>query len=58
MVEDPTVIARREGDDLVVICPHCGEKHRHGAGGGYGHRIAHCSGRGTPAGRGYFLTEA
>ena len=26
-----------------VNCPFCEQKHKHGAGGGSGHRVAHCS---------------
>lgn len=37
---------------LVVLCPHCGEPHRHR---GFGHRLAHCD---EPAGRGYVLKDA
>ncbi len=48
----PQVVARKVGRHLVVICPHCQEDHRHGAGGGYGHRLAHCYPR---RGAGYYL---
>jgi len=59
MINDPTVVARRDGDQLVLDCPYCKDEHRHGAAGtklgaGDGHRIAHCS---PGAGKGYFLTE-
>lgn len=62
MIQDPEVTARRHGDQLVLVCPHCKDEHRHGAispkpGDGDGHRIAHCSSRGGAAGRGYFITE-
>jgi len=26
-----------------VICPFCGQKHKHGKGGGDGHRVADCN---------------
>ena len=34
---------------MVLLCPYCGELHRHG---GFGHRLAHCR---DPRGRGYVL---
>ena len=45
----------RDGINLVVKkCPYCGEEHWHGKG--YGHRVAHCTGRqGNSAG--YILVE-
>lgn len=52
---DPVVTAVRDGASLVITrCPHCGGRHTHGAAGGYGYRVAHCSdGRGL----GYVLEE-
>lgn len=45
--DTPIVEARREGDQLVIVCPHCGKKHYHGAGlnvgDGDGHRAPHCT---------------
>jgi len=35
----------------ALLCPFCGQKHRHG---GFGHRLAHCA---DPQGRGYVLVE-
>ncbi len=35
----------------MLLCPFCGQKHRHG---GFGHRLAHCA---DPQGRGYVLVE-
>jgi putative DNA primase/helicase len=35
----------------ALLCPFCGQKHRHG---GFGHRLAHCA---DPRGRGYVLVE-
>jgi hypothetical protein len=29
----------------IVLCPFCGKKHLHGAGGGLGLRISHCRDR-------------
>jgi hypothetical protein len=51
--EPPTVEVIRVRDprgDLLVLprCPHCGERHVHGAGskadcGDHGHRVSHCT---------------
>lgn len=35
--------------DLVVRCPYCGQRHRHGSGGGLGLRTLHC-GHDRPSG--------
>jgi hypothetical protein len=55
----PVLAARREPggttDTLVITCPYCGGDHRHGAGGGDGHRVAHCRVPGN--GLGYVLRE-
>lgn len=41
----PQVAARLVGTALMVAaCPYCDGRHRHGAGGGYGLRLAHCGG--------------
>lgn len=31
-----------DGKSLIIWCEHCNKNHWHGAGGGYGHRVAHC----------------
>lgn len=40
---------------LVVWCDWCRRWHQHGAGGGGGHRVAHCAHRGGPYRDGYVL---
>jgi len=56
LIAYPIVTARRVGDQLVIDCPYCGRKHRHGAGArpgdGDGHRVAHCY-----QGDGYYVAE-
>lgn len=58
-VEVPKVAAWRSGMQLVILCPHCGWAHWHGAvgpsrGDGDGERAAHClNGRGLA----YVLVE-
>jgi len=64
--EPPTVevirVRDRRGDLLVLPrCPHCGERHVHGAGsktgcGDHGHRVSHCT-RGPWHNVGYRLFE-
>ena len=39
------VVARKKGDQYLVLCKHCGVLHRHGAAS-QGHRIAHCDAEG------------
>lgn len=39
------------GGGTALLCPYCGQRHRHG---GFGHRLAHCA---DPQGRGYVLIE-
>jgi len=42
----PLLVAREVGLSLVTDpCPFCGQRHWHGAAGGYGHRVAHCPDR-------------
>lgn len=52
----PIVLARALpcGCCVAITCPHCGREHTHGAGGGDGHRAAHCLGR-SAANPGYVL---
>ena len=40
----PVIPCKQEGASLVFLipCPYCGQRHTHGAGGGGGHRAAHC----------------
>lgn len=40
----PRITCRQAGPHLVfsVRCPYCGRRHYHGAGGGFGPRVAHC----------------
>jgi hypothetical protein len=60
---DPIVFAtsrRVRGVWIIKLtCPHCGEKHTHGGGGGLvphgGHRVAHCR---NSTGKGYFIKLA
>jgi len=65
MPEPPTVQVRRlhhpRGDLLIIErCPHCGERHQHGAAkagcGDHGHRQAHCR-EIAWNNRGYYLVE-
>lgn len=60
----PIVDARRtrNGRQLEIVCPFCGEKHLHGAvspqvGAGNGHRLAHCLKRTEQNDKGYILVE-
>lgn len=49
----PKVAAYPEpGGSTALLCPFCGQQHRHG---GFGHRLAHCA---DPRGRGYVLVQA
>lgn len=50
----PVVLCDRVGRQLRIICPFCGKFHYHGAGGGEGHRVAHCATKGAST-RGYVL---
>ena len=50
----PVVLCDRVGRQLRIICPFCGKFHYHGAGGGEGHRVAHC-GTTAASARGYVL---
>lgn len=53
----PNVQAHRtaNGINWRITCPHCHHVHVHGAGGGSGHRVAHCE-PGTPGkSLGYYL---
>lgn len=55
-----TLVRTRPGHPgLLVVshCVHCGSRHVHGEGGGYGHRVAHCV-RKSPDNRGYVLVPA
>ena len=36
----PVLIADKKG---YVTCPFCQQKHKHGKGGGDGHRVANCT---------------
>ena len=36
----PVLKADKNG---IVNCPFCYQKHKHGKGGGNGHRVAHCN---------------
>jgi excisionase family DNA binding protein len=40
----PVIPCKKVGSELIFLtpCPYCGRKHTHGAGGGGGHRAAHC----------------
>lgn len=49
----PTVVARREGDQALIDCPHCGEEHVHGWG--EGHRVSHCDTNVPGRERDYYL---
>ena len=49
----PTVVARREGDQALIDCPHCGEEHVHGWG--EGHRVSHCAVGVPGSGLDYYL---
>jgi len=58
----PDVPARLDGAHWIIVCPYCGDEHRHGNGTGgdprsdvdvadyLGHRAAHCSAPGSEAG--------
>jgi hypothetical protein len=54
----PVIGCRRSGVHLVIDrCPLCGQVHRHGARGGYGHRAAHCPPGAPGSRRGYRLVK-
>lgn len=44
----PTVLAVQSPDGLAWWCDWCHRWHRHGAGGGAGHRTAHCTDPDSP----------
>jgi hypothetical protein len=50
----PVLFAHRVGDQLWVWCPACRKRHVHGAAGGDGHRLGHCT---AYARTGYVLQE-
>jgi len=55
----PTLEATIVGTQLEVWCAHCRAHHYHGAGGGEGHRGAHCSDPSSPyRATGYYITLA
>ena len=56
----PTVPARLSACGTLLIidrCPYCRHRHEHGAGGGYGHRWAHCLREAGEPVQGYILVE-
>ena len=46
------------GTQWKIICPHCGNTHHHGAGGGAGHRVQHCSQKRYSNRKGYTIIPA